>query len=319
MTTETDPECGMELLAKVRVLISASLPALRRCRPSECPGGSWPGAAEHQQVIGHDTEPHPALHPVLAAVPAAPEPMTALERADPSFAPRAPAERRAGDPRARLAGHPRQHDVPDPAVLRSALIRARGEAAVGDGELRGAVEERDVTIQGGRPEGALRLAVLTDGVVGDELRLGLLDLHEPPELSGLGQLALPDDLSVRLEETDHLARIARIVAEHAGSRLSQHLPDQLDQRGQLGRVVPVSRPCQRRFGLAHHRARDPHEALVEDLHLRLALLADPRTHPAAGRATALGDLEDPARHTARALADPSPDPPQGPGEHPDTV
>src|SRR5437879_11947556 len=64
--------------------------------------------------------------------------MTTLERADPSFAPRAPAERRAGNPRALLAGLPRQHDVPDPAVLRRAFIRARGEAAVGDGELRGA-------------------------------------------------------------------------------------------------------------------------------------------------------------------------------------
>jgi len=87
----------------------------------------------------------------------------------------------------------------------------------------------------------------------------------------------------------------------------------------MGRVVPVSRPCHRSFGLAHHRARDPHEALVEDLHLRLAPLADPPAHPTARRATALGDLEDPARHTARALADPSPNPPQRTGEHPDPV
>src|SRR2546428_7777952 len=173
------------------------------CADCPRPGGSWSGAAEHQQVIGDDSEPHPALHPTLAVVSAPTEPMTALERADPSFAPRAPAESRAGNPRALLAGLPRQHDVLDPAVLRRAFIRARGEAAVGDGELRGAIEERHVTIQGGRPEGALRLAALTHRVVGDELRLRLLDLHEPPELGGLGQLALPDDLSVRLEETDH--------------------------------------------------------------------------------------------------------------------
>src|SRR2546428_9677961 len=157
--------------------------------------------------------------------------MTTLERADPSFAPRAPAESRAGNPRALLAGLPRQHDVPDPAVLRGAFIGPRGKAAIGDGQLGGAIEERDVTIQGGLPEGALRLAALTHRVVGDELRLGLLDLHEPPELGGLGQLALADDLGVRLEETDHLARVMRIAAEHAGARLRQHLPDQLDRRG----------------------------------------------------------------------------------------
>src|SRR5438309_4406556 len=299
MMTESNPGCGMELLARVRVFILYLSHARHRFRR----GGSWPGAAEHQQVIGDDPEPHPALHPALAVVPAAPEPMTALERADPAFAPRAPAERRAGKPRALFAGLPRQHDVPDPAVLRRAFIRARGEAAVGDGELRGAVEERHVTIQGGLPEGALRLAALTHRVVGDELRFGLLDLHEPPELGGLGQLALPDDLRVRLEETDYLAGVVRIAAEHAGARWREHLPDQLDRRRQLGRVVPVSRPCHRRFSLAHHRARDPHETLVEDLHLRLALLADRRPCPAAGRATALGDLENPAGHTARALAD----------------
>jgi hypothetical protein len=71
--------------------------------------------------------------------------------------------------------------------------------------------------------------------------------------------------------------------------------------------------------LAHDRARDPHQALVEDLHSRLTSLADRRAHPAPGRATALGDLEDPAGHTARALADPRPDPPQTAGEHPDPV
>src|SRR5256712_11493439 len=136
------------------------------CRAAAAPRGSWPGAAEHQQVIGDDTESHPALHPALAAVPAPPEPMTALERADPSFAPRAPAESRAGNPRPLLAGLPRQHDVPDPAVLRGAFIGPRGKAAIGDGQLRGALEERDVPIQGGPPEGALRLALLTHCEVG---------------------------------------------------------------------------------------------------------------------------------------------------------
>src|SRR6266480_738866 len=35
-------------------------------------------------------------------------------------------------------------------------------------------------IQGGSPQGLLRLPALTDRVIGDELRLGLLDLHQPP-------------------------------------------------------------------------------------------------------------------------------------------
>src|SRR5437016_9063860 len=287
MMTESNPGCGMELLARVRVFILYLSHARHRFRR----GGSWPGAAGRRQVIGDDPDPHPALHPALAVVPAAPEPMTTLERADPSFAPRAPAERRAGNPRALLAGLPRQHDVPDPAVLRRAFIRARGEAAVGDGELRGAIEERHVTIQGGRPEGALRLAALTHRVVGDELRLGLLDLHEPPELGRLGQLALPDDLRVRLEETDHLAGEMRIASEHSGPRLRHDPLDQLDRDRKLDGQRLTPRPCRRGSGLANYRSRDPHQALIEELHARFALLANRRGGPVSRSATTLRDLE----------------------------
>jgi len=80
--------------------------------------------------------------------------MTTLERADPPFDPGAPAESRAGNPRARLAGQPRQHDVSDPAGLRGAFIEAGGEATVRDGELWGTVEE-----------GALAFAVRRDRLV----------------------------------------------------------------------------------------------------------------------------------------------------------
>ena len=87
--------------------------------------------------------------------------MTTFECADAPFTAGTPAERRPRGSRAFFTRLARQHDVSDPAVLRRLFIRARGEAAVGDGELWGAVEERNVSIQGGRPEGTLRLAALT--------------------------------------------------------------------------------------------------------------------------------------------------------------
>jgi hypothetical protein len=96
-----------------------------------------------------------------------------LERTDASFTAGAPAERGPGGARARCARLAWQDDVPDAAIVRRVLIRPRGEAAVGDRQLRRVVEERDVTIQGRRPQRALRLAALTHRVVGDELRLGL--------------------------------------------------------------------------------------------------------------------------------------------------
>ena len=59
-----------------------------------------------------------------------------------------------------------------------AFITSRREAAVGDRELRGVLEQRDMPIQGGRPQGALCLATRADLVIGDELGQ---DHRDPPE------------------------------------------------------------------------------------------------------------------------------------------
>jgi hypothetical protein len=63
-----------------------------------------------------------------------------------------------------LTREARQTDVPDATALRGALVTARGEAAISDGEARRVVvEERDVAI-GRAPQHALRLALLADCV-----------------------------------------------------------------------------------------------------------------------------------------------------------
>src|SRR2546428_2466674 len=95
----------------------------RRSIDPRADGLSWPRATEHQQIIGDDSEPHPTLHAALAAVSAAPQAMTALERADPSFASCSPAEGEAGNPRAGFAGLAPAHAVPGSARRRAALLR----------------------------------------------------------------------------------------------------------------------------------------------------------------------------------------------------
>src|SRR5207247_9778764 len=115
---------------------------------------------------------------------------TALERTDPSFTARSPAEGQAGNSRAGCARLVRKHDMPDSALVRDAFIRRRGKATVSDGELRRAAKELDMSVQGGSPQAAVSLPALTHRVIGDELRLGLLDLHQPSELRRFGQLPL---------------------------------------------------------------------------------------------------------------------------------
>src|SRR6266436_796909 len=217
MSADTELQSGIAVLAAARPLNSVfaaftSSLSLGAHAPAAS-GRSWPGAGEDQQVIGEHPQSNPPLHAAGAAVPAPPQSVTAFECADASFAACAPAQGCARGARPRLPMLARQHDVPDPAVLRAAFIAPRGEATVGDRQLRRATEERDVPIQSGRPERAFRLAALTHLVVRDELRLRLLDLHQPAEFRRLGQLPLSDDLGVRLEDTDHLARKARIAAE----------------------------------------------------------------------------------------------------------
>jgi hypothetical protein len=99
---------------------------------------------------------------------------------------------------------PRQHDVLHPTLLGRAFIGPRGEPAIGDGQVRRVTEQRDMPIQCRRPEGAVRLVALTDLIVGDELRLGLLDLDELTELRRLPRFALANDFRVRLKPGSRL-------------------------------------------------------------------------------------------------------------------
>src|SRR5437867_5632318 len=215
MSAETKPGARARGLVPGRLLNSGVSDFISSRSPGDrapdAAGRSWSRSGEGEQIVGDHAQPDPPLHAARASVPAPPHPVPTFERADASFTAGAPAEGGPSGARALLAGLTRQHDVPDAAGVRGALVAARGKAAVGDGQVRRMVEERDVAIQRGLPEGALRLTSLTDRVVGDELRLGLLDFHQSPELGRLGQLAFADDLGMRLEEADHLAREVRIV------------------------------------------------------------------------------------------------------------
>ena len=157
MSADIEQRCGIEVLAGARPLNSTVLaftssmsPVIRLVRAVQ--GRAWPRAGEHEQVIGEHPQSDPPLHPTGASVATPSKSVTAFECADASFAAGAPAQGRARRARPRLPMLARQHDVPDPAVLRRAFIAPRGEATVGDGQLRGVIEERDVPIQGGRPE-----------------------------------------------------------------------------------------------------------------------------------------------------------------------
>src|SRR5262249_38055502 len=81
------------------------------------------GTSEHQEVVGDDAESDPALHAGLPTGPTPSQPMTSLERADPTFAPGPPSQRPAGEPR--TPGRAWQDHVVDTALLARARSGAR--------------------------------------------------------------------------------------------------------------------------------------------------------------------------------------------------
>src|SRR5437016_9241330 len=162
-------------------------------RPSACwSSGEAPAlarrsrAAEDEKIVRDHAEPDPAVHALQPAIATSRQTVPVLEHTDPSFTARPPAHGASKPARARLAPAPRQGHVVHASQVRHALIRRGAETAVGDGEPRRPAEELLVTLEGRHPQVAVGHACGTDGVVGDDLVLGFLDLHE---LAELGELA----------------------------------------------------------------------------------------------------------------------------------
>src|SRR6185312_3270465 len=70
-------------------------------------------------------------------------------------------------------------------------------------------------------------------IVGDDLVLGLLQLHHLAELIRLAGLALADDLSRRFEQTEQLTFAPRVAAEDSSPGLLHDLPDARDHQIKL--------------------------------------------------------------------------------------
>jgi hypothetical protein len=128
MNAEIERQHGIAVLAAPKPLNPAllaftpSMSVLRRIRVF--PGGSWPRAGQHEQVIGEHPQPDPPLHAAGASVATPTKSVTTFQCADPSFAACAPAQSGARRTRPGLPRLARQHDVPHTAVLRSCAARS---------------------------------------------------------------------------------------------------------------------------------------------------------------------------------------------------
>ena len=132
------------LLKSAHLVFTSSISSVLR-RPTVAePVGSKRGAGEHEQVVGEHPQPNPPL-PCRRRLGSGTGAVRAdFQSADASFAARAPAQRGVRRARARPAQLPRQHDLADATLVGGLLVGLRGEATVGDGQLLGPLEQRDV-------------------------------------------------------------------------------------------------------------------------------------------------------------------------------
>src|SRR3954454_6987047 len=93
--------------------------------------------------------------------------------------------------------------------------------------------------------------LFVNGIVGDDLILGFLNLDHLPELGGLTGLALANDFGGGLEDTDQLLGNMRIAAKDPLLGLSHYLLDARHEGVQF-----FSQPFQ--GGLPHHIHRSLH-------------------------------------------------------------
>jgi hypothetical protein len=132
---------------------------------------------QDEQVVRDHAESDPALHAKQAVITAASQAVATLEGADAPFRAGAPSQGRSHRPWAPFSTLPREHDGPDLMRTGDLNVGRRGEPSIGHGQARGPAEELFVPHQGRFPQRAIGDSRRADLVVGDELRLGFLDLN----------------------------------------------------------------------------------------------------------------------------------------------
>src|SRR4051812_26060431 len=96
----------------------------------------------HPQIVGNHTPPDPTLHPFIAVIPTAREPMPPFESTDASFDPRSPVPSASEPPlplvrlsRCRFASWSRQHHPPHAALRRCLFILGCRQFAIASDQI----------------------------------------------------------------------------------------------------------------------------------------------------------------------------------------
>src|SRR6201982_1582140 len=210
-------------------------------------GGLWEAqpASNVDEIVGSDAESHPAPHAITAVIATASESVASLQHANASLT--------SGPPFLSLlepallfqfASHRTscasvRHGTMFPSQsLHPFFLRLGVKTGIGGDQLRHASQLPPLRFHRRLQQMTVTRALLKHLIVGDDLVLGFLHLHQLAKLVGLSRLPLADNFRVWFEQADQLARQLSYPLEDPRLGLPHHPAHSLRHRFQ-----PLTNPA----------------------------------------------------------------------------
>src|SRR5271157_5659400 len=181
------------------------------------------------EVVGDDPQSHPSLHSIGPVVAATCQPVPPLDHADPAFTSRAPLLASL-EPALLLPLAPfwaagatvRDRNVLHAQSMRACFVGVRVITSIRSHPSRRAPQLAPMRLYRRKQQVPVTGPLLIDLVMGNDLVLRFLQLHQLAELVGFACLSLADNLSVRLKQADQLSRKLGQAVEDSRLGLSHH-------------------------------------------------------------------------------------------------
>src|SRR6516164_7095736 len=333
--SEALPECALVLpRAFFRRPREVLFPSRRRTAlsiPPACQNSS------HIDVrVCHHPASDPPFHPFLSPIAAAVEPVPSFEHADPALAPRPPFLPLA-EPAfllvlasGRAVGRTiRDRDPLHPQRVCLPLIFRGVKTSITSQPLGRPPQPLPMQAHRCQQQGRVGRPLPAHRIVGNNLILGFLYLHQLAELGRLAHFALADDFRRGFEHAHDLARRVGDTSKNPRGGLSQHLVDQGNHRIQLSFYPPqyrllflIRRSLHSAVNLlgeplrlVPYLSRQPHQLPVFLLHLLFLLLALAPAEP-GNLHHPVSDRAQPIPQSCPLFSDQVADLFHDPGQHP---
>src|SRR5438093_5256333 len=260
--------------------------------------------ADIDEVIGNDSETHPAMHARVTFIETTAKSVASLKHADAPFATDAPFLSFAEpallltlSPRHTLGAEKRNVDLCNSQLLRLRFVGGREKSGVAGRHARHHAEALLMLFNRWDQQGRVRGPFIINLVGDDDLVFRLLNFDHFAELGGLARFSFADDFAGVFKQTDYLTRRVGDAVDDPGARLAHDLLHAGKHRVELffhalqgrllehisGALDSLDDLLREAFGLSHHLSGRAQQFAIALLQLFLNLRSAPRGWPVRSR------------------------------------